>query len=157
MFVGVTAQTAGDRRQTPYLGDAEMPGVEIHANVFETLASRQFLVNAPPLASFVICLLLVIGMGAAFARRSYAIGAGVAAATAVGRTVGVGTSVGTATVGCGALTGLPPLVLRSARRAAVRMRARNRTTPAATAGQGRGRSDGAASGSGGSVSGGRGS
>src|SRR5438034_3314780 len=79
VFVGVTAQTAGDRRQTPYLRDAEMPGVEIHANIFETLASRRFLVNAPEAASFVVCLLLVIGMGTAFARRSYWIGAAVAA------------------------------------------------------------------------------
>ena len=79
VFVGVTAQTAGDRRQTPYMRDAEMPGVEIHANIFETLASRRFLVNAPEAASFVVCLLLVIGMGTAFARRSYWIGAAVAA------------------------------------------------------------------------------
>jgi signal transduction histidine kinase len=79
VFVGVTAQTAGDRRQTPYLRDAEMPGVEIHANIFETLSGRRFLVNAPATASFVLCVLLVIGMGAAFARRSYWIGALVAA------------------------------------------------------------------------------
>jgi signal transduction histidine kinase len=70
VFLGVTAQTAGDRRQTPYLRDAEMPGVEIHANAFETIANRLFLVTASDSTSFVICLLLVIVVGTGFALRS---------------------------------------------------------------------------------------
>src|SRR5262249_52076993 len=69
VFLGVTAQTAGDRRQTPYLRDAEMPGVEIHANAFETISNRLFLVTASDSASFGICLLLIIGVGTGFAFR----------------------------------------------------------------------------------------
>src|SRR5438105_8528415 len=45
VFVGVTAQTAGDRLQTPFY--EMMPGVEINANVFETIANRLFLTTAP--------------------------------------------------------------------------------------------------------------
>ncbi|HTM51901.1 MAG TPA: CHASE2 domain-containing protein [Bryobacteraceae bacterium] len=70
VFLGVTAQNAFDSKQTPYALPAPMPGVEIHANVFETIANRQFLVSAPPAAALAFCLLLVTAVGTAFAYGS---------------------------------------------------------------------------------------
>lgn len=59
VFVGETAQTElRDRLMTPYSHGLYMPGVEIHANVFETLAQGQFLVSAPELTVVAACLLL---------------------------------------------------------------------------------------------------
>jgi signal transduction histidine kinase len=79
VFLGVTAQNAFDSKQTPYALAAPMPGVEIHANIFETIANRLFLVNAPRGAVLAFCLLLVAAVGVAFAFGSgweaYAIGA----------------------------------------------------------------------------------
>jgi signal transduction histidine kinase len=66
VFFGVTAQTAGDRQQTPY-SPLPMPGVEIHANVFETIANRLFLVDPPAGATLAFCLMLVVLGGAEFA------------------------------------------------------------------------------------------
>jgi signal transduction histidine kinase len=66
VFFGVTAQTAGDRQQTPY-SSLPMPGVEIHANVFETIANRLFLVDPPSGATLAFCFLLVILAGVEFA------------------------------------------------------------------------------------------
>ena len=81
VFLGVTAQNAFDSKQTPYALAAPMPGVEIHANVFETIANRLFLVTAPRGAVLAFCLLLVAAVGVAFAFGSgwqaYAIGAAV--------------------------------------------------------------------------------
>jgi signal transduction histidine kinase len=77
VFFGVTAQTAEDRQQTPYA--RMMPGVEIHANVFETLANRLFLVDAPAPETLAFCLLMVVAAGLVFAFLSgwqaYTIGA----------------------------------------------------------------------------------
>jgi signal transduction histidine kinase len=70
VFVGVTAQSAFDSKQTPYALPAPMPGVEIHANVFETIANRLFLVTAPHGAPLAFCLLLVALVGLAFALGS---------------------------------------------------------------------------------------
>src|SRR5207248_5727574 len=67
VFIGVTAQTAGDRLQTPYY--EMMPGVEINANVFETIANRLFLTSAPAWATVAFCLMLVAAVGAAFSLR----------------------------------------------------------------------------------------
>ncbi len=79
VFLGVTAQNAFDSKQTPYALAAPMPGVEIHANIFETIANRLFLVTAPRGAVLAFCLLLVAAVGVAFAFGSgweaYAIGA----------------------------------------------------------------------------------
>jgi len=69
VFIGVTAQSAYDRVQTPY-SPVPMPGVEIHANIFETIANRLFLVTAPMLATVAFCLALVAMAGVAFAFRS---------------------------------------------------------------------------------------
>ena len=72
VFVGVTAQSAGDRLQTPYsyYTSIPMPGVEIHANIFETIANRLFLVSAPVWATVAFCLALVTMAGLAFWFRS---------------------------------------------------------------------------------------
>ncbi|MCC7175918.1 MAG: CHASE2 domain-containing protein [Bryobacterales bacterium] len=43
VLIGVTAQSAArDRLMTPYSSEQPMPGVEIHANAFETLAQNRF-------------------------------------------------------------------------------------------------------------------
>ena len=47
VFVGVTAQTATDRWMTPYSNGIIMPGVEMHANAYETLARQMFLTDVP--------------------------------------------------------------------------------------------------------------
>ena len=47
VFAGVTAQTATDRWMTPYSNGIIMPGVEMHANTYETLARQMFLTDAP--------------------------------------------------------------------------------------------------------------
>src|SRR5215467_9549433 len=65
VFFGVTAQTAGDRQQTPY-SSLPMPGVEIHANVFETIANRLFLVSARDVATLEFCVALVAAAGLVF-------------------------------------------------------------------------------------------
>lgn len=57
VFVGVTAQSAArDRMYTPYSYGSYMTGIEIHANIFETLARGEFLVSAPELAVFLATL-----------------------------------------------------------------------------------------------------
>ena len=44
VFVGITSQSAAqDRHMTPYSYGVPMPGVEIHAHAFETLAGGRFL------------------------------------------------------------------------------------------------------------------
>jgi signal transduction histidine kinase len=48
VFAGVTAQTAvRDRWMTPYSNGVIMPGIEMNANAYETLARQMFLVDAP--------------------------------------------------------------------------------------------------------------
>ena len=47
VFAGVTAQTASDRWMTPYSNGIIMPGVEMHANAYETMARQMFLVDVP--------------------------------------------------------------------------------------------------------------
>ncbi|MBK9170548.1 MAG: CHASE2 domain-containing protein [Bryobacterales bacterium] len=86
VFLGVTAQTAArDRLQTPYTyaTGRSMPGVEIHANVFETIAGRQFLLTAPAWMQLGVPVLLVALVGAIFGRMAgwpaYLLGGGVLA------------------------------------------------------------------------------
>jgi signal transduction histidine kinase len=83
VFVGATAPTAGDRQQTPYSSWTPMPGVEIHAHIFETIANRLFLLTAPAWESLAFCVLLVAVAGVGFAALSgwqaYAIGLAVIA------------------------------------------------------------------------------
>jgi signal transduction histidine kinase len=48
VFVGITAQTAArDRPMTPYSYGMIVPGVEVHAHAYETIAQRIFLTSAP--------------------------------------------------------------------------------------------------------------
>jgi signal transduction histidine kinase len=59
VFVGITAQSAArDRLLTPYSHGFYMAGVEIHANLFETLASGRFLTGASEAAVVGLCLAL---------------------------------------------------------------------------------------------------
>jgi signal transduction histidine kinase len=51
---------------TPYSSSAFMPGVEIHANAYETIARRMFLVDAEPLLVLPCCLALAIFAGLAY-------------------------------------------------------------------------------------------
>jgi signal transduction histidine kinase len=66
VFAGVTAQTASDRWMTPYSDSRAMPGVEFHANLYETLARRMFLVDAPLSAVTLGCFALAALIGIAF-------------------------------------------------------------------------------------------
>jgi signal transduction histidine kinase len=68
VFAGVTDQTAvQDRWMTPYSSSIFMPGVEIHANAYETIAHQMFLVDASPLAVLPVSLLLALCAGFAYA------------------------------------------------------------------------------------------
>ncbi len=70
VFVGVTAQSAAaDRFMTPISDAQTMAGVEIHANVFETLAGGRFLVSASNLSVAGLCFLLAAAGVAVFAFR----------------------------------------------------------------------------------------
>jgi signal transduction histidine kinase len=71
VFVGVTDQTAvQDRWMTPYSSSVFMPGVEIHANAYETIARHMFLVDAPPLLVLPVSFALAICAGLAYAFAS---------------------------------------------------------------------------------------
>jgi signal transduction histidine kinase len=73
VFVGATALTAArDRLMTP-LGRM-MPGVEIHAELFETIRTGRFRVDPPP--SAVLLLQLLLGAAAAFGVYRFGYGAG---------------------------------------------------------------------------------
>jgi signal transduction histidine kinase len=67
VFLGVTAQSAArDRLMTPLTSSRPMPGVEVHANAFETLAHGRFLTVASNLDELVVCFLLVVIAGLTF-------------------------------------------------------------------------------------------
>jgi signal transduction histidine kinase len=67
VFVGVTAQSAArDRLITPYSADRPMPGVEIHASAFETLARGRFLRQAGNLEVAALSAVLVVFAGLIF-------------------------------------------------------------------------------------------
>jgi signal transduction histidine kinase len=85
VFVGITSQTAAqDRWMTPVSNGLPMPGVEIHANAFETLARGRFLSEATATGMLAACLVAVLAAGAVFWFLSgwpaYAAGAGLLAA-----------------------------------------------------------------------------
>ena len=67
VFAGVTAQTATDRWMTPYSNGNIMPGVEIHANVYETVARQMFLTDAPMRDVSALTLLFAIAAGMVYA------------------------------------------------------------------------------------------
>ncbi len=67
VFIGVTSQTAAqDRWMTPVSNGLPMPGVEIHANAFETLARGRFLTGAPDLWVLAACLAFAVAAGVIF-------------------------------------------------------------------------------------------
>lgn len=67
VFVGITAQSASpDRHMTPMSNGQSMPGVEIHANAFETLVEGRILHAASNIASILFALILCAAAGAAF-------------------------------------------------------------------------------------------
>ena len=67
VFVGVTAQSAArDRLMTPYSSERPMPGVEIHANAFETLAQGRFPTPASNLEVVEVCGAMVLLAGVIF-------------------------------------------------------------------------------------------
>lgn len=71
VFAGVTAQTAmRDRWMTPYAGGTAMPGVEIHANAYETIARGEFITDVPNSAVVLWCAFLVTGAGIIYAAWS---------------------------------------------------------------------------------------
>lgn len=67
VFAGVTAQTATDRWMTPYSNGIIMPGVEMHANAYETLARQMFLTDAPLEDAAGATLLFAIAAGLVYA------------------------------------------------------------------------------------------
>ncbi len=67
VFVGFTAQSeVKDRLMTPM--EIMMPGVEIHAHAFETIANGDFLTDAPAWTGVVACILLAALAGLIFWR-----------------------------------------------------------------------------------------
>jgi PAS domain S-box-containing protein len=68
VLVGAVAQTLGDTRVTPYISYAEggrqggtgMPGVEVHANVIETMRRGVWLNPRTDLAGFGVTLLVIL-------------------------------------------------------------------------------------------------
>ena len=69
VFVGATAQSATrDRMMTPYNTLRPMPGVEIHAQAFETLAQGRFYSDASPSLMFLFALLFIAAAGGLFLR-----------------------------------------------------------------------------------------
>jgi len=67
VFVGETVQAAGDRWMTPYSNSRAVPGVEMHANAYETISRRMFLEDAPLALVFVVCFALAAGAGLIYA------------------------------------------------------------------------------------------
>jgi signal transduction histidine kinase len=77
VFLGVYALSAArDRPVNPF--GVEVPGVEVHAQAYETLARERFLVPARPGTVLVLCALLAAAAGLIFGLRSgwqaYALG-----------------------------------------------------------------------------------
>ena len=64
VFAGVTAQTVSDRWMTPYSNSVAMPGIEFHANAYETIARGMFLVDAAAgPGGIVLCFALALLAG----------------------------------------------------------------------------------------------
>ncbi len=84
-FVGVYVQGGPDRLMTPYsaLDGEAWPGVEIHAQIFETLAGGKFLTPAPGAVSLAVALVLALALAACFqllsGARAFALAGGLTA------------------------------------------------------------------------------
>ena len=83
VFLGVTALSAAHDRVVSPLGD-DVPGVEVHAQAFETMARGQFLTRAADSTVLLVCVGLVLAAGLVFEFLSgwpaYVAAAGVLAA-----------------------------------------------------------------------------
>lgn len=67
VFVGVTAQSGVyDRLPTPLSPNTPSPGVEVHAQAFETMAAQDFLDDAPLLWPVMLALLVAMASAALF-------------------------------------------------------------------------------------------
>jgi len=80
VFAGSTAQSATrDRMMTPYTTLLPMPGVEIHAHAFETLAQGRFFQDAPPSIVLLFSIAAIAGAAFVFSRwtgaTAYLVGA----------------------------------------------------------------------------------
>ena len=64
VFAGVSDQTeARDRWMTPLSDGTPMAGIEMNANIYETIANRLFLIDAPAGLWFLAPLLIVVAAG----------------------------------------------------------------------------------------------
>ena len=71
VFAGVTAQTAmRDRWMTPLSNGIAMSGIEINANVYETISQGQFLTDTPAAFVALVCIGLAVSTGLIFALTS---------------------------------------------------------------------------------------
>lgn len=66
VFVGVTAQSQGDRLFTPYAFGRSTTGIEINASAFETIAQKLFITDVPEQWVLLFSLMLVAAAGLAF-------------------------------------------------------------------------------------------
>ncbi len=69
VFIGATAQSTSDKMMTPYTTFMQMPGVEIHAQAFETLSQGRFLLDASPSTVLLLCFAIVCLSGLIFTMR----------------------------------------------------------------------------------------
>lgn len=68
VFAGVTAQSAvRDRWMTPFSNGVIMPGIEMNANAYETIAHRAFLIDASLTAVVASCFLFAAAAGLSYA------------------------------------------------------------------------------------------
>jgi signal transduction histidine kinase len=66
VFAGETAQSSSDRWMTPYSNTLPMPGIELNANAYETIARQMFLADAPLTEVAAVCFALAGAAGLAF-------------------------------------------------------------------------------------------
>jgi signal transduction histidine kinase len=88
VFAGDTEQAARDSWMTPYSDRLPVPGVEIHANAYETLARGLFLYDAPWSLVLLCCVLLACATG-----LTYALTSGWATSVAAGAVVVVSQAI----------------------------------------------------------------
>jgi len=83
VFLGETALASGDRATTTF--GTQIPGVELHAQIYETLAGGRFFVDPHPFTIPLVCATIAAIAGLIFALRSgwqaYLLGAAFLAAT----------------------------------------------------------------------------
>ena len=70
VFIGATAQSTSDKMMTPYTTLMQMPGVEIHAQAFETLSQGRFLLDSSPSVVFFSCFAIVCLSALIFSLRT---------------------------------------------------------------------------------------